>query len=86
MINVYFVEFHVSGNFSKNCLAGDELPPCDASHATQFSGLIMNCLAVKNTRQATLFILVRFSGSACSRLLWFGGKGILITFGTKERD
>jgi len=46
----------------------------------------MNCLAVKNTRQAMLFVLVRFSGFAYSRLLWFGGKGILTTFGRKGRD
>jgi len=45
-----------------------------------------NRLAVKNTRQAMLFVLIRFSGSACSGLLWFGGKGILTTFGPKGRD
>jgi len=46
----------------------------------------MNYLVVKNTRQAMLFVLVRFLGSACSGLLWFSGKGILTTFGPKGRD
>ena len=36
--------------------------------------------------QAMLFVLVRFSGFACSGLLWYGGKGILTTFGRKGRD
>jgi len=62
------------------------VPASDASSAAQFFGLIMNCLAVKNTRQAMLFVLVQFSGFTCSGLLWFGGKGILTTFGRKGRD
>jgi len=71
---------------NRNRLAVSLVPPGDVNPATQFSGLIMNCLAVKNTRQVMLFILIRFSGSACSGLLWFGGKGILTTFGQKGRD
>ena len=70
----------------RNRLAVGLVPPGDASYVVQFSGLIMNCLAVKNTHQATLFILVQFSGSACSRLLWFGGKGVLTIVGPKGRD
>jgi len=71
---------------NRNRLAMSLVPLGDASPATQFSGLIMNCLAVKNTRQAMLFVLIQFSGFACSGLLWFAGKGILTTFGPKERD
>jgi len=71
---------------NRNRLAMSLVPPGDASIATQFSGLIMNCLAVKNTRQTMLFVLIRFLGFACSGLLWFGGKGILTTFGPKGRD
>ena len=71
---------------NRNRLAMSLVPLGDASPATQFSGLIMNCLAVKNTRQVMLFVLIQFSGFACSGLLWFNGKGILTTFGPKERD
>jgi len=34
---------------NRNCLAVSLVPPGEARPATQFSGLIMNCLAVKNT-------------------------------------
>jgi len=70
----------------RNRLTVSLVPLGDASYATHFSGLIMNCLAVKNTRQTTIFILVRFSGSACFGLLWFGGKGVLTTVRQKGRD
>ena len=43
---------------NRNCLAVSLVSPGDASPATQFSGLIMICLVVKNTRQAMFFVLV----------------------------
>jgi len=70
---------------NRNRLAVSLVLPGDASPAIQFSGLIMNCLAVKNTRQAMLFVLIRFSASVCSELLWFGGKGIFNNIWTKRK-
>jgi len=41
MINVYFVEFRISGIFSRNRLASDELPPGDTCNFACFSGFLI---------------------------------------------